>query len=128
MFWVKIPCNFLKNHKWNPVFVKTIQNKVTALCMQELQGNSYDSEIYLYREMGSMCFPVTVICTLQGTSVTQGNPAIFTGNKFAVYSIWVHAYFFISWFFWNYDFSALHSPTAAVTCGNCPLSCHWVSI
>ena len=52
--------------------------------MQELQGNSYDSEIYLYREMGSMCFPVTVICTLQGTSVTQGNPAIFAGNKFAV--------------------------------------------
>ena len=52
--------------------------------MQELHGNSYDSEIYLYREMGSMCFPITVICTLQGTSVTQGNPAIFTGNKFAV--------------------------------------------
>ena len=64
--------------------MKTIQNKVTALCMQELQGNSYDSEIYLYREMGSMCFLVTVTCTLQGTSVTQGNPAIFTGNKFAV--------------------------------------------
>ena len=55
--------------------------------MQELQGNSYDSEIYLYREMGSMCFPVTVICTLQGTSVTQGNPAIFTGNKFAVHKM-----------------------------------------
>ena len=52
--------------------------------MQELHGNSYDSEIYLYREMGSMCFPITVICTLQGTSVTQGNPAIFTGNRFAV--------------------------------------------
>ena len=69
--------------------MKTIQNKVTALCMQELQGNSYDSEIYLYREMGSMCFPITVICTLQGTSVTQGNPAIFTGNKFAVYPLLV---------------------------------------
>ena len=65
--------------------MKTIQNKVTALCMQELQGNSYDSEIDLYREMGSMCFPVTVICTLQGTSVTQGNLVIFTGNKFAVH-------------------------------------------
>ena len=34
--------------------------------------------------MGSIGFPVTIICTLQGTSVTQGNPAIFTGNKFAV--------------------------------------------
>ena len=66
--------------------MKTIQNKVTALCMQELQGNSYDSEIYLYREMGSMCFPVTVICTLQGTSVTQGNATVFTGNRFAVRS------------------------------------------
>ena len=32
-----------------------------------------------------MGFPITIICTLQGTSVTQGNPAIFTGNKFAVY-------------------------------------------
>ena len=64
--------------------MKTIQNKVTALCMQELKENSYDSEIDLYREMGSMCFPVTVICTLQGTSVTQGNEVIFTGNRFAV--------------------------------------------
>ena len=35
--------------------------------------------------MGSMGFPVTIICTLQGTSVTQGNAAIFTGNRFAVY-------------------------------------------
>ena len=52
--------------------------------MQELQGYSYDSEFYLCREMGSMGFPITIICTLQGTSVTQGNPAIFTGNKFAV--------------------------------------------
>ena len=33
-----------------------------------------------------MGFPVTIICTLKGTSVTQGNSAIFTGNKFAVYS------------------------------------------
>ena len=65
--------------------MKTIQIKVTALCMQELQGNSSDSEIDLYREMGSMCFPVTIICTLQGTSVTQGNATVFTGNKFAVY-------------------------------------------
>ena len=32
-----------------------------------------------------MGFPITIICTLQGTSVTQGNPAIFTGNKFAVH-------------------------------------------
>ena len=32
-----------------------------------------------------MGFPITIICTLQGTSVTQGNAAIFTGNKFAVY-------------------------------------------
>ena len=31
-----------------------------------------------------MGFPVTTICTLQGTSVTQGNAAISTGNKFAV--------------------------------------------
>ena len=31
-----------------------------------------------------MGFPITIICTLQGTSVTQGNTAIFTGNKFAV--------------------------------------------
>ena len=54
--------------------------------MQELQGYSYDSEFYLCREMGSMGFPVTIICTLQGTSVTQGNAAISTGNKFAVYS------------------------------------------
>ena len=29
-----------------------------------------------------MGFPITIICTLQGTSVTQGNAAIFTGNKF----------------------------------------------
>ena len=64
--------------------MKTIQNKIIAVLMQELQWNSYDSEIYFYREMGSMCFPITVICTLQGTSVTQENPAIFTGNKFAV--------------------------------------------
>ena len=35
--------------------------------------------------MGSMGFPITIICTLQGTSVTQGNATVFTGNKFAVY-------------------------------------------
>ena len=34
--------------------------------------------------MGSMGFPITIICTLQGTSVTQGNATVFTGNKFAV--------------------------------------------
>ena len=33
-----------------------------------------------------MGFPITIICTLQGTSVTQGNATVFTGNKFAVYS------------------------------------------
>ena len=33
-----------------------------------------------------MGFPVTIICTLQGTSVTQGNAAISTGNKFAVHA------------------------------------------
>ena len=32
-----------------------------------------------------MGFPITIICTLQGTSVTQGNATVFTGNKFAVY-------------------------------------------
>ena len=32
-----------------------------------------------------MGFPITIIYTLQGTSVTQGNASIFTGNKFAVY-------------------------------------------
>ena len=31
-----------------------------------------------------MGFPITIICTLQGTSVTQGNATVFTGNKFAV--------------------------------------------
>ena len=67
--------------------MKTIQNKVTALCMEELQGYSYDYKFYLCREMGSMGFPMTIICTLQGTSVTQGNASIFTGNKFAVQSI-----------------------------------------
>ena len=35
-----------------------------------------------------MGFPITIICTLQGTSVTQGNAAIFTGNKFAVHIGW----------------------------------------
>ena len=34
-----------------------------------------------------MGFPITIICTLQGTSVTQGNATVFTGNKFAVYGI-----------------------------------------
>ena len=52
--------------------------------MQELQGYSYDQEFYLCREMGSMGFPITIICTLQGTSVTQGFATVFTGNKFAV--------------------------------------------
>ena len=32
-----------------------------------------------------MGFPITIICTLQGTSVTQGNATVFTGNKFTVY-------------------------------------------
>ena len=34
-----------------------------------------------------MGFPITIICTLQGTSVTQGNSTVFTGNKFAVQGV-----------------------------------------
>ena len=38
-----------------------------------------------YREIGSMDFPVEITCTLQGSSVTQGNPVTFTAITFAVY-------------------------------------------
>ena len=30
-------------------------------------------------------FPVKITCTLQGSSVTQGNPVTFTANTFAVW-------------------------------------------
>ena len=63
--------------------------------MQELQGYSYDSEFYLCREMGSMGFPVTNICTLQEASVTQGNVAIFKGNKFAVYQNYLQEKYYV---------------------------------
>ena len=32
-----------------------------------------------------MDFPAIVTCTLQGSSVTQGNPVTFTAKTFAVY-------------------------------------------
>ena len=35
--------------------------------------------------MGNMDFPVIITCTLQGSSVTQGNPVTFTAKTFAVY-------------------------------------------
>jgi len=34
--------------------------------------------------MGWMDFPVKIACTLQGSSVTQGNPVTFTAKTFAV--------------------------------------------
>ena len=36
--------------------------------MQELQGNPYESDFYFCREIGSMGFPATIICTLRGRS------------------------------------------------------------
>ena len=36
--------------------------------------------------MGWIGFPVIVTCTLQGSSVTQGNPVRFTAKTFAVQS------------------------------------------
>ena len=32
-----------------------------------------------------MDFPMIITCTLQGSSVTQGNPVTFTAKTFAVY-------------------------------------------
>ena len=43
-----------------------------------------------------MGFPITIICTLQGTSVTQGNATVFTGNKFAVYGNETLHFFLVS--------------------------------
>ena len=34
-----------------------------------------------------MDFPVMIICTLQGSSVTQGNPVTFTAKTFAVQAL-----------------------------------------
>ena len=36
--------------------------------------------------MGWVDFPVIVKGTLQGSSVTQGNPVVFTAKTFAVYN------------------------------------------
>ena len=38
-----------------------------------------------YREIGRIDFPLIITCTLQGSSVTQGNPVTFTAKTFAVY-------------------------------------------
>ena len=35
--------------------------------------------------MGKMDFPLIITWTLQGSSVTQGNPVTFTAKTFAVY-------------------------------------------
>ena len=45
---------------------------------------AYIVEFGFYREMGGMDFPVIITSTLQGSSVTQGNPVTFTANTFAV--------------------------------------------
>ena len=45
---------------------------------------SLQSKIIFYREIGRMDFPMTITGTLQGSSVTQGNPVTFTAITFAV--------------------------------------------
>ena len=42
--------------------------------------------IPFYREIGKIDFPVKIIGTLQGSSVTQGNPVTFTAKTFAVWA------------------------------------------
>ena len=41
-----------------------------------------------------MDFPVTITCTLQGSSVTQGNPVTFTAKTFAV-QLYIHYHFIL---------------------------------
>ena len=43
------------------------------------------SLLQFYREICGIDFPLKITWTLQGFSVTQGNPVIFTANTFAVY-------------------------------------------
>ena len=42
------------------------------------------SQQKFYREISGIDFPVKITCTLQGSSVTQGNPVTFTAFTFAV--------------------------------------------
>ena len=51
--------------------------------------NTRMSQQKFYREISGIDFPVKITCTLQGSSVTQGNPASFTAKTFAVCMIMI---------------------------------------
>ena len=61
-----------------------IDSKFVINCNQNLYEIPYTFKSDFYREIGCKDIPIITTCTLQGSSVTQGNPVTFTAKTFAV--------------------------------------------
>ena len=80
------------------------QQQICCLLHIKLHKYAYIIEFQFYRKIDRAAFPVIITCTLQGFSVTQGNPVTFTANTFAVHGrhnfwattlrLWGNEYFY----------------------------------